>query len=111
VHEPGWPSHANVSFSASAAVAVHSDFQMGFVRADVMLTIQLQQGMAQAGKTNPAAGYSQLLRQLTDPERFPALTTVLDSGTFEETEVPDEDFSFGLERILDGLEQLIRTRN
>lgn len=81
-----------------------------FVRADVTLTVQLQQGMAQTGKTTPAAGYSQLLRQLTDPERFPAVTAVLDSGIFEEVEAPDEDFVFGLERILDGLDQLIRTR-
>src|SRR5690606_17544259 len=82
-----------------------------YVRADVALTIQLQQGMAQTGKTNPAAGYGQLLRQLTDPERFPALTAVLDSGIFDEVEEPDEDFIFGLERILGGLEQLIHTRN
>jgi AcrR family transcriptional regulator len=53
--------------------------------------------------------YSQLLRKLTDPQRFPALTTFIDSGVFEAADGPDDEFIFGLDRILDGIATLIET--
>jgi AcrR family transcriptional regulator len=53
-------------------------------------------------------GYSRLLRTLTDPERFPALTALLDAGVFDRADPPEKEFGFGLERILDGIEALIR---
>ncbi len=47
-------------------------------------------------------------RELTDPQRFPALAAFLASGTFDVADDPDDEFIFGLDRILDGVAALIR---
>jgi hypothetical protein len=54
--------------------------------------------------------YGQTLRRLTGPDRFPALHTLLDAGVFDRADPPDEEFAFGLERLLDGIEALVRAR-
>jgi hypothetical protein len=59
------------------------------------------------------AAYGRLLAKLVDPVRFPALTAVIASGVLGDSdaeEVPDEEFVFGLERVLDGIEVLVRER-
>jgi AcrR family transcriptional regulator len=80
----------------------------GYVRSEATLTADLV-------ATNPTleavmAGYPSTLRKLTDPDRFPALHAVLDAGVFDVADDPDVEFSFGLERILDGVDTLVRAR-
>ncbi len=53
------------------------------------------------------SSYADLLRRLTDPQRFPALTEFIASGVFDAADRPDDEFIFGLDRILDGIEVLI----
>jgi AcrR family transcriptional regulator len=53
------------------------------------------------------ASYPRLLKDLADPHRFPALTVLLASGTFDVADDPDDEFTFGLDRILDGVGALI----
>jgi AcrR family transcriptional regulator len=53
------------------------------------------------------AGYGTMLRELTDAERFPALAAFLDAGVFDIADPPEDEFVFGLERILDGVAALI----
>ena len=53
------------------------------------------------------SAYGRLLAGLTDPERFPALHAVIDAGVFDAPDNPDDEFVFGLERILDGIAVLI----
>jgi AcrR family transcriptional regulator len=53
------------------------------------------------------SGYATLLRKLTDAQRFPALTAFIDAGVFETADGPDDEFIFGLDRILDGIQALI----
>jgi len=48
------------------------------------------------------ASYPRMLGQLTDPRRFPALTAFIAAGVFEAADAPDDEFIFGLDRILDG---------
>jgi hypothetical protein len=48
-----------------------------------------------------------MLGQLTDPRRFPALTTFIAAGVFEAADEPDDEFVFGLARILDGVGALL----
>ena len=50
-----------------------------------------------------------MLRQLADPRCFPALTAFIAAGVFETDDGPDDEFIFGLGRILDGIEVLIQT--
>ena len=49
-------------------------------------------------------------RRLTDAERFPALHAALASGAFDHDDDPDDEFVFGLERVLDGVDALVRAR-
>ena len=53
------------------------------------------------------ASYPRMLSQLTDPRRFPALTTFIAAGVFEAADEPDDEFVFGLDRILDGVGALV----
>ena len=48
------------------------------------------------------ASYPRMLGQLTDPRRFPALTAFT-AGVFDAADGPDDEFVFGLDRILDGV--------
>ena len=84
----------------------------GYVRnlatteADIMAAIQ-------ASGLSPAewmSSYPRMLRQLTDPQRFPALTAFIAAGVFDAEDGPDDEFIFGLDRILDGIEDLIQAR-
>jgi AcrR family transcriptional regulator len=54
------------------------------------------------------AAYPRMLAELTDPRRFPALAKFLAAGVFEIEDGPDDEFIFGLDRILDGVEVLIQ---
>ena len=53
------------------------------------------------------ASYPRMLGQLADPRRFPALTAFIAAGVFETADGPDDEFIFGLDRILDGVGVLI----
>jgi AcrR family transcriptional regulator len=54
------------------------------------------------------ASYPRMLAELTDPARFPALTRFIAAGVFEVDDGPDDEFVFGLDRILDGVQALIQ---
>ena len=53
------------------------------------------------------ATYPRQVRQLTNPQRFPALTAFIDSGVFDAADPPEDEFTFGLDRILDGIAVLV----
>lgn len=84
----------------------------GYVRNEAVLHIDLEDGfMRAAGSPDEAMSqYSRTLLRLTDPERFPALRAVLEAGVFDHADDPDDEFRFGLARILDGVEVLVRER-
>lgn len=85
----------------------------GFVRGQAMLQADIAAAQA-AGASPPdpelMASYGRLMARLTDPERFPALHAVLAAGVFDEPDNGDAEFTFGLERVLDGIETLIEKR-
>jgi AcrR family transcriptional regulator len=88
----------------------------GYVRNYATLEADLAEA-ARASGADPraaASNYGRLLAKLTDAERFPALHTLVASGIFEgaeEPEDPDAEFAFGLERVLDGVDALVRARS
>ncbi len=53
------------------------------------------------------ASYAGMLRRLADPQRFPALREFVEAGVFDVADGPDDEFIFGLDRILDGIATLI----
>jgi AcrR family transcriptional regulator len=75
----------------------------GYVRNEATLAATL--GAAQGGEIMPAWG--RLLARLTDPEDFPALHKALGSEAFAHDDEPDDEFVFGLDRVLDGIASLV----
>jgi AcrR family transcriptional regulator len=54
--------------------------------------------------------YAGMLREVADAERFPEIASVLASGVMDRADGPDDEFVFGLERVLDGVDVLVRSR-
>jgi AcrR family transcriptional regulator len=86
----------------------------GYVRNYATLEADLAEAATASGSDPQAAAsnYGRLLAKLTDAERFPALHTLIASGLFEQEgpEDPNAEFAFGLERVLDGIDALVRAR-
>jgi AcrR family transcriptional regulator len=88
----------------------------GYVRNYATLEADLAEASARSGAGAGAAGqstmsdYGRLLAGLTDAERFPALHAVIAAGVLDEPDDLDAEFVFGLERVLDGIDALVRAR-
>jgi AcrR family transcriptional regulator len=84
----------------------------GFVRNHATLEADLTIA-ARASGTSPqdvGANYGALLARLTDAERFPFVHALLAAGVFAGDGTIGDDFQFGLDRILDGIDVLVRAR-
>jgi AcrR family transcriptional regulator len=84
----------------------------GYVRNETSVTADLDASFL-AGSTPVQAmsRYGRLLAELTTDGDFPGLNTVIASGFFEaQDDPPDAEFLFGLERILDGIDLLIKRK-
>ncbi|HEX3724395.1 MAG TPA: TetR/AcrR family transcriptional regulator [Nitrolancea sp.] len=84
----------------------------GYVRNDATISTDIATASRAAGGSEQEIMpvYGRILTKLIDPYRFPALTAVIASGIFNVDDDPDDEFTFGLERILDGIEVLVRER-
>jgi hypothetical protein len=56
------------------------------------------------------SSYSDVLRQVIDPVKFPSVAFALQKGLFDQADSVEGEFAFGLERILDGVDILVRGR-
>lgn len=87
----------------------------GHVRAVATLDADLAEAIAASHGPPVWASYGRLITTLTTAEQFPALHELIAAGAFDEVDPeqqdPNEDFAFGLERVLDGIEALIRSRS
>lgn len=81
----------------------------GYVRNEATLSADLAAAAA-AGDGPFMPTWGRQIARLTDAERFPALHAALATDVFEQDDDPDDEFTFGLERVLDGIEALVRTR-
>jgi hypothetical protein len=67
--------------------------------------------VADLGEPQDLAAYIDGLKRLLDDERFPALRRAVHAGIFDpEGDDSDDDFRFGLQRVLDGIEHLVDLR-
>ena len=82
----------------------------GHVRNEVTLMADIGAAAAASGELNVSGAWSRLIKNVTDAERFPALHRALASGVLDEDDDPDEDFGWRLERVLDGVDALVRER-
>jgi AcrR family transcriptional regulator len=81
----------------------------GYVRNQATTDADIEAAIRTSGQDPSAwmSSYADLLRRLADPQRFPALSAFLAAGVFDAADNPDDEFIFGLDRILDGVEVLI----
>jgi AcrR family transcriptional regulator len=78
----------------------------GFVRNDAGLRVDL----APARVEGIMPTWGRQLAALADAERFPALRAAIASDAFAQDDDPDDEFVFGLERVLDGVAVLVASR-
>ena len=82
-----------------------------FVRAQTQLAQDLTRAARGAGG-GPTVNWAEVVRRVADPVRFPEVAATVAAGIFDDDpdELPDDEFGFGLQRILDGVEALHRSR-
>ncbi|MEU3162993.1 TetR/AcrR family transcriptional regulator [Streptosporangium sp. NPDC006930] len=81
----------------------------GFVRTEVALLADLRDALDTSQVTDEEAlsGYGRSLARLTDARRFPEIHELLEARVFDKPGGEDDEFAFGMERILDGLAVLV----
>jgi len=88
----------------------------GYVRNDAKLAADMGAGIAAAvaaGATVQEAldSYGATLALLIDPQRLPNVHAAITAGALSDDDALEGEFTFGLDRILDGVEVLIRQRS
>jgi hypothetical protein len=80
----------------------------------LLTTARLSTDLGTAASRESVAAHRTLLGDLAGAQRFPALRTAIDAGAFDYPADTAEDrqlgYTFGLDRILDGVAALIRQR-
>lgn len=91
----------------------------GYVRGVAQSALDTVLAAQQTGVTNEEwwAAREPLFDEFFDPQRFPTLTAIAIEGAFEDSRGGDyllnralEEFEFGLQRLLDGIEALVQRR-
>jgi len=83
----------------------------GFIRNEVLLKTDLRIAENTGfGEEDMKMSYGKLLSDLIDARHFPAISAAIAAGVFDQQDDPDGDFNFGLKRILDGVEALVKPR-
>ncbi|MGA4958350.1 TetR/AcrR family transcriptional regulator [Streptomyces lavendulocolor] len=81
----------------------------GYVRSEAGLMADLDAAIRATGETpqQVMSRHARTLRRLADPDRYPAVARMLASGVMDEPDDPDFEFTFGLDRVLDGIQVLV----
>ena len=86
----------------------------GYVRGAAQVSVGLSQSERRTGMSLEQWGpvYAGLLERVSADGRYPRLSGVVASGVFNESDsAPNEDFEFGLELVLDGIEAFVERRS
>lgn len=88
---------------------------VNYVRGEAQISAVMLQARKRSDVDNRAmqGWYGRTLAKLVDAERFPALAELIAAGTFDSSGKDvkgSADFDFGLARVLDGIEMLVRAR-
>lgn len=79
---------------------------MGVVRNDATMSAQFSVTTPDERK-RAVADYGRVLGALLDESRFPELSILLAEGVLADDDPPDDEFTFGLDRVLDGVAALV----
>lgn len=80
-----------------------------FVRSEASLALDLADARKQMAGAPGPHDYGRMIRELIDPDQFPMVSAAVTTGAFEDDAGVEGEFRFGLDRILDGLEVLLRS--
>lgn len=75
--------------------------------------LDLAGSAAAAGATaGEHADWATVVTRLADPARYPEVAALVEAGVFEggEDDFGEDEFDFGLQRVLDGIDVLHRSR-
>jgi len=83
-----------------------------YTRSEATVSADIQDAIEASGMPPDEwmAHYGRLLTTLTDPQRYPAINAIVEAGVFTHDDPPEKEFAFGLERVLDGIDVLVRAR-
>ncbi|HST65812.1 MAG TPA: TetR/AcrR family transcriptional regulator [Mycobacteriales bacterium] len=79
-----------------------------YVRGQVQMVADLMRAAAPA--SGPPVDWASVVRRVAHPDRFPEVAKLVAGGVFDAEGFPDDEFEFGLRRVLDGVETLDRSR-
>lgn len=79
---------------------------MGVVRNDAMMNAQFG-AVSEEKRRQAVADYGRTIGRLVDEKRFPEMSALLAAGVTDDDEPPDDEFAFGLDRVLDGVAALV----
>ncbi len=84
----------------------------GYVRNEASVMSSIVKAIVESGRTpdEHLRAYARTLAALSDPERHPGVTRVLESGVLSGADGEDDEFEFGLACVLDGVAALIERR-
>ncbi|WP_030772555.1 TetR/AcrR family transcriptional regulator [Streptomyces sp. NRRL F-2664] len=85
----------------------------GLVRNEATMAADMTDAIVKSGVSPDRVmdQYLRTLRLMTGPDTHPAVTRLLESDAFTGSDEPDFQFRFGLDRILDGLAELVAGRS
>lgn len=114
--ERGLQCLANTGLAESEKLSVIM-LLSGYTRNEATVSAEVQAAFsARAGATvnlderAMMDSYRQLIGQLAVPVRFPAFNAAISAGVLDKPSGPDDEFVFGLDRVLDGIGALIEQR-
>ncbi len=83
-----------------------------YARATGVVERDVRRAREAGGTPEHGEAFTAALAELVTPERFPDLAPLVGSGVYSAAEGEDDqdDFAFGLERILDGIERYLAAR-
>jgi AcrR family transcriptional regulator len=84
----------------------------GYVMNEARQLVSMSRAAPRTGVTYEEWGevYGKTLARVVDDDRYPTLARIVRAGVFgPESGDPEEDFAYGLDFILDGVEALVRT--
>ena len=79
---------------------------MGVVRNDATMNAQFG-ALSEAERKQAVADYGRTIGRLVDEDRFPEMSELLAAGVTDDDDPPDDEFAFGLDRVLDGVAALV----
>ncbi|SDN52079.1 TetR/AcrR family transcriptional regulator [Allokutzneria albata] len=108
-YESALTALSGIGLSDKEIVAVFNTLY-GYVRGVARASVDARLAERRTGQSEDEwwSSRERFWRELADPQRFPTLNRIRNSGAFDVVEM---DFEFGLERVLDGLEALVAGRS